>query len=99
MLRKLAHTMYRRRRWVLAAWIVLLVGAFAIGNAAGGVFRTQFKLPGSESQAAFDLLKQEGFSTRTGEQAQIVFEARPGVDRSGRAQRDGAAARGDPTHR
>ncbi|HZP30862.1 MAG TPA: MMPL family transporter [Acidimicrobiia bacterium] len=74
--------MYRRRRRVVAAWVVFLVAAFAIGNAAGGVFRTQFKLPGSESQAAFDLLKRSGFGTRTGEQAQIVFDARPGVDDS-----------------
>jgi RND superfamily putative drug exporter len=72
--------MYRRRRRVVVAWIVLLVGAFAVGNALGGVFRTEFKLPGSESQAAFDLLKRSGFTTRTGEQAQIVIDARDGVN-------------------
>jgi RND superfamily putative drug exporter len=72
--------MYRRRRRVLVAWIVLLVGAFAVGNAVGGVFRTEFKLPGSESQAAVDLLKRSGFNTRSGDQAQVVFQARQGVD-------------------
>ena len=79
MLQRLARTMYRRRRTVLAAWIALLIATFAVGGALGGVFRTEFKLPGSESQAAFDLLKRSGFSTRSGDQAQIVFEARQGV--------------------
>ncbi len=79
MLPKLAHTMYRRRRTVVVAWILLLVAAFAIGGAVGGVFRTDFKLPGSESQAAVDLLARSGFNTRTGEQGQIVFESADGV--------------------
>ena len=66
MLQSLARTMYRRRRFVVVAWIVVLVGAFAIANALGGAFHTQFKLPGSESQAAFDLLQRSGFRDRDG---------------------------------
>jgi len=82
MLQRLARTMYRRRRRVVIVWIAVLIGTFAIANAAGGAFHTNFKLPGSESQAAFDLLKRSGFRERTGVQAQIVFDAKQGVDDS-----------------
>ena len=73
MLQKLAHVMYRRRRIVLGVWIVLLVGAFALSGALGGAFKTEFRLPGTESQAAFDLLAKSSFRDRQ-VQAQIVFE-------------------------
>jgi RND superfamily putative drug exporter len=72
--------MYRRRRFVVVAWIALLVGLFTLSGAVGGAFRTDFRLPGSESQAAFDLLARSGFDTRTGAQGQIVFVAPDGVD-------------------
>ena len=64
MLQRLARTMYRRRRYVLVAWIVLLVGTFALVERLGGVFKTEFKLPGTESQAAFDLLERSSFRNR-----------------------------------
>jgi RND superfamily putative drug exporter len=64
--------MYRRRRIVLGVWIVLLVGAFALSGAVGGAFKTEFRLPGTESQAAFDLLAKSSFRDRQ-VQAQIVF--------------------------
>jgi RND superfamily putative drug exporter len=63
--------MYRRRRIVLGVWIVLLVGAFALSGAVGGAFKTEFRLPGTESQAAFDLLAKSSFRDRQ-VQAQIV---------------------------
>jgi len=80
MLDRLSRTMYRRRRLVVAGWIVFLVAIFAIASNAGGAFRTDFDLPGSESQAAFDRLEASGFSDRAGFSAQIVFEADDGVD-------------------
>jgi RND superfamily putative drug exporter len=60
---------------VLGGWVVVLVGLLALANAAGGVFKVDFALPGSESQRAVDLLEERGFGSRAGEQAQIVFEA------------------------
>jgi RND superfamily putative drug exporter len=83
MLRQLARLMYRHRRWVLLGWIILLVGLFALANAIGGAFRTEFSLPGSESQAAVDLLERSGFETRAGDQGQIVFTSTRGVDDPG----------------
>jgi RND superfamily putative drug exporter len=79
MLQRLARVMYRRRRWVLGAWIVLLVAAFSLSNALDGAFKTEFKLPGTESQAAFDLLDKSSFRNRQ-VQAQIVFAANQGID-------------------
>ena len=79
MLERSARFMYRRRRYVLATWIVLLVGVFALSGAIGGAFKTEFKLPGTESQAAFDLLQRSSFRDRQ-IQSQIVFAADQGVD-------------------
>jgi RND superfamily putative drug exporter len=70
--------MYRRRRWVLAGWIVLLIATFALSSALDGAFKTEFKLPGTESQEAFDLLEKSSFRNRQ-VQAQIVFAATQGV--------------------
>ena len=79
MLERLARTMYRRRRLVLVAWVILLFGGFALSGAIGGAFKTEFKLPGTESQAAFDLLERSSFRDRQ-IQGQLVFRAEQGVD-------------------
>ncbi len=71
--------MYRRRRYVLAGWIVLLIATFFVSSAVGGAFKTEFRLPGTESQAAFDLLEQSSFRNRQ-VQAQIVFRAGDGIE-------------------
>ena len=81
MLQRLARLMYRRRRWVLGAWIILLVATFALASGLNGAFKTEFKLPGTESQEAFDLLEKSSFRNRQ-VQAQIVFTAKQGVDDS-----------------
>jgi hypothetical protein len=38
---------------------------FGLSAAFGGKYKTEFKLPGSESQAAVDLLEAKGVSERT----------------------------------
>jgi len=78
MLPRLARVMYRRRRWVLGGWIILLVATFALSSGLNGAFKTQFRLPGTESQQAFDLLAKSSFKNRQ-VQAQIVFTANQGV--------------------
>jgi RND superfamily putative drug exporter len=75
MLRSLAAFCYRRRRLVLGIWIVALVGVSILGKAEGGELAKTFNLPGSESQRAFDVLKQN-FSG--GDQGQLVFRAKNG---------------------
>jgi len=80
MMRNLARFSYHRRRLTLASWVVLLIGLMVLSQAVGGESKTEFSLPGSESQEAFDLLEDRGFANRAGEQAQIVFRAEQGVD-------------------
>ncbi len=80
MFKRLAQFCYRRRRLVVVGWVILLVGLFGLTRVAGGQSRTDFQIPNSESQEAQDLLKERGFSTRSGDQGEIVFEAQSGVN-------------------
>jgi RND superfamily putative drug exporter len=71
--------MYRRRRRVVIAWIVLLVSLAGLSSAAGGEFLDEFQLPGSESQEVSDRLAAHGFASRAGFTGQIVFRADQGI--------------------
>jgi RND superfamily putative drug exporter len=75
LLQALARFCYRRRWRVLGAWVVLLVGLFALNSTFGGKFLDEFELPGSESQEAVDLLEEHGFDNRAGATGQVVFKA------------------------
>jgi putative drug exporter of the RND superfamily len=75
MLQRLARFCYRRRWRILGAWVVLLIGLFALNSTVGGKFLDEFELPGSESQEAVDLLEEHGFDTRAGATGQVVFKA------------------------
>jgi putative drug exporter of the RND superfamily len=79
-LQRLARTMYRRRRRVVAGWLVLLASLVVLNASAGGEFLDDFSLPGSESQQATDLLASHGFQNRAGFGGQIVFKADQGID-------------------
>src|SRR2546430_266314 len=61
MLKRLARPCSRRRWRVLGAWVVFLVVVSFVSSAAGGVFRNEFSLSGSESKQAQQLLKERGF--------------------------------------
>jgi len=74
-----ARFVHRRKWLVLAAWLVILVAGAAAARAFGGEFQTEFRLPGSESQRANDLLK-ERFPGQAGGEADIVFEVPTGID-------------------
>jgi RND superfamily putative drug exporter len=59
----------RHRRSVLAAWILFAIAVSVLGARLGGSPSENFSMPGTESQAAFDLLKgrfpaQSGSSVR-----------------------------------
>ena len=87
-MQRLARSCYRHRRIVLGGWVVLLVGLMVLASTAGGVFKVDFSLPGSESERAFDILEERGFGDRTGEQGQIVFSDATGGRRpAGRRRR------------
>jgi putative drug exporter of the RND superfamily len=75
MLQRLARFCYRRRWRILGAWVVLLIGLFALNSTVGGKFLDEFDLPGSESQEAVDLMEEHDFNDRAGATGQIVFKA------------------------
>jgi RND superfamily putative drug exporter len=75
LLQALARFCYRHRWRVLGAWVILLVGLFALNSSFGGKFLDEFDLPGSESQDAVDLLEEHGFDNRAGVTGQVVFKA------------------------
>ena len=66
------------RRFVLAAWIVIAVGAVLLNRTVSGDAVDNFEVPGVESQAATDMLK-ERFSERAGATAMVVFHTETGA--------------------
>src|SRR5450432_359823 len=74
MLRRVALSCYRRRRIVVAVWIVALVGISVLGQTVGGGLLKTYSLPGSESQRAFDVLGKE--FQRKGDTGDLVFKVK-----------------------
>ncbi len=78
LLERWARFTVRRRRLVLALSLLTLAVLVVLMRTAGGAFSNSFTLPGTESQRAFDLLR-ERFPQRAGDEAQIVFQSPTGV--------------------
>jgi RND superfamily putative drug exporter len=78
MLGRLATFCFRRRRLVLITWVVVFVGLGAAQGTAGSNFRTDFRLPSTESRKGFDLLAKG--NDEQGYPGQIVFRADAGVN-------------------
>ncbi len=77
-LERLTHWCYRRRWAVLVTWIVALVAMSVIGQAAKGAYDKSFSGQNTESQRAYDLLK-ERFPTQSGDTFDVVIHAPGGV--------------------
>src|SRR5436190_9668668 len=86
LLRRMAAFCYRRRWFVLVVWLVLLVGVSVLAKSSGGDLLKSFNLPGSESQAGFDVLKHQ--FARPGDTGELVFKARNGDVQSPAVQQD-----------
>jgi RND superfamily putative drug exporter len=78
LLARLARTSYRRRRLVLLGWLAALVLLTVVSSSAGTNWTQSFRLKGTDSQAATDLL-QTRFPSQAGTNANIVFKADAGV--------------------
>ncbi|MFE3517627.1 MMPL family transporter [Streptomyces sp. NPDC059166] len=69
----------QRRRWAALLLWVAVVAAITLGStAAGSAYRNDFSLPGTDSQAATDLLREHG-SDQAGDSVEIVFKDTAGV--------------------
>jgi RND superfamily putative drug exporter len=64
-----------RYRWlVVAIWVLAAVGLFAAGRAAGSDFRSDFQLPGTQTQTVLDLLKKVD-NSQAGDSDTLVVRA------------------------
>ncbi|MFE6487796.1 MMPL family transporter, partial [Streptomyces sp. NPDC057757] len=69
---RLARWAFRRRRLVLALWILAAGTAITLSVVGGGKTDNTFTVPGTESQRATNLLKEK-LPALSGGQTQIVF--------------------------
>jgi RND superfamily putative drug exporter len=74
----LGRMAFRRRKTVLALWLVVIVGAFAAAATLSDSFKDSSTMPGTESQAAADLL-DERLPQANGASGRIVFAAPAGL--------------------
>lgn len=72
LLSRLALVCYRHRRRVLLAWVALVVAAVTLGPALAGRWSNSSRLPGTDSQAAQDVLAAQ-FPAQAGESDAAVF--------------------------
>jgi putative drug exporter of the RND superfamily len=77
-LERLADLSYRRRRWMVLAWVVLLATVLAFAPRIAGEFADYESVPGSESKATAALLA-ERFPGISGDTYDVVWEAPGGV--------------------
>src|SRR5215216_5418767 len=67
-----------RHRWrTFGAWLLALIVIQAVASSVGVKEISSFRLPGTESQRAYDLLAQH-FPAAKGDTDQIVYKARTG---------------------
>src|ERR1041384_4348194 len=92
-MRNLAAWCHDRRRTVFGIWVAAFLGLAVLWGAASGEFVNNFQLPGTESQRAYDLLK-ERFPAQSGDTASVVFAVKDGnvLDQSNRGTIDAAIA-------
>jgi putative drug exporter of the RND superfamily len=74
---RLARWATRHRRSVIAAWILLVAAGFAVSSIAGSKFDNALSMPGTDSQQAADLLRQN-LTAQSGDVDQIVFTTQAG---------------------
>src|SRR5262245_46617185 len=82
---RLARVCNRHRWRTFLAWVIALVAIQAIASSVGAKEISSFRLPGTESQRAFDLLEQH-FPAAKGDTDQIVYKARSGTLNDQRAR-------------
>ena len=75
---RLARWAMRRRRLVLALWLLLAVGMVVAAGASGGKTNDNFTIPGTESQRTADLLKAK-LPALSGGQTTVVFATHGGA--------------------
>jgi putative drug exporter of the RND superfamily len=76
-MRTLAAWCHDRRRTVLGLWVGAFLLIAVLWGTAAGEFVNNFNLPGTESQHAYDTLKEK-FPEQSGDTASVVFAVKDG---------------------
>ncbi|MDO8187384.1 MMPL family transporter [Conexibacter sp. JD483] len=79
---RLGRAAFRRRRLVLAIWLVLFAGMGVAAGTLSGPTNDRFSIPGTEAQQAIDLLS-ERLPQANGASGRIVFAAPEGEQLTG----------------
>jgi RND superfamily putative drug exporter len=74
----LARWCMTHRRRVIVAWVAVAVVLTVVARIVGPNYVTQYSLPGTQTQRATDLLKQE-FTAQSGDADEIVFHVSTGT--------------------
>lgn len=83
---RLAGASYRRRWWAILAWLAVLVGVMVGSQLVGSDYHNDFTLPGTESQAAVDTLREQA-PVRAGDTVRIVVQDPDGLEQADTRQR------------
>lgn len=76
-MRNLASWCFDNRRKVFFTWLAAFIAGIALMSTVAGEFSTNFNLPNTESQRAYDLLKDK-FPAQSGDTASVVFAVENG---------------------
>ena len=76
-MRKLAAWCHDRRRTVIGLWVAAFIVMAGLWGTVAGDYVNNFNLPGTESQRAYDLLKDK-FPAQSGDTATVVFAVKDG---------------------
>jgi RND superfamily putative drug exporter len=80
-----ARWCFLHRKVVLAAWLMALIGFFAVGQLVGASYSENDALPGTDSTKALSVL-QADYPAQAGDSDQIVVQAKQGTLRSPAAE-------------
>ncbi|NGO72289.1 MMPL family transporter [Streptomyces sp. SB3404] len=86
MFARVAGFAQRRRRLALTLWLAVLAAVWGAAALAGSDYRSDFSLPGTESQRAGDLLSEHG-SDQGGDTVEIVLRGTHGLREAGTERR------------
>ena len=89
MLRRLASACYLHRRLTLLVWLLAVVGISFAASSAGGEFAQNGRLPGTDSDRAYELLLAESptDSNIEGDSVSMVFSDPSGVEQPAASDR------------
>src|SRR5271154_4049688 len=75
---KLTRWCIAHRRYVVGGWVAIAIVPTVIAGAGGRQYATNFTLPGTDAQRAYDLLKNE-FKAQSGDVDSVVFHTAHGT--------------------